>query len=554
MTRFRTACLLLATSILAAAPMARAQTAPLPSRLPADTVFYLYSRGTNSIAPASVNPLARLWNDPGFAPARRLIEQGFLDSVARNPRLARIPQKDLDALLAQPAVFGIRLTEQAASKDQDGKKSAGQGFLVVQAGAKVAAEVRAALVLADPSSASSMRLTPSGFLIFSKDPATLSDLVARYGSSAPAAASSLGTLASYHESLSELPASPTLELFLRVPAISSLQPQARPNFDTGAFLRTLHLERVHLLCGSVDLNAPASLVHFAILGDTTPGSLFDLFGPNTASFPTLAAAPASASYLVNRLDIGAVVSVVVDAFSVAMPPQQAARLKMMAGLLSTAVVPALGGEYASITPHSATESEPLFAMTIHSPAAVELFGSTLAPFLQPAGVQGPIRYYRVAQRTPPPPAKKDDPASATAHPATQPPKTVPSFIALTPNLLLMSHDEPLVRSAAAAVTSATPQPGLAALPRFHTARASMPAQLFAFGYMNLQGIDWRKAFERGAARAARSPKNARTAERAAAFAKWAREGGSAVLARHLRLFVLGGWKDAHGVHWRGDIH
>ena len=81
---------------------------------------------------------------------------------------------------------------------------------------------------------------------------------------------------------------------------------------------------------------------------------------------------------------------------------------------------------------------------------------------------------------------------------------MPSFIALTPNLLLMSHDEPLVRRAAVAVTSATPPPGLAALPRFHTARASMPPQLFAFGYMNLQGIDWTKAFERGAARAARN--------------------------------------------------
>ena len=155
---------------------------------------------------------------------------------------------------------------------------------------------------------------------------------------------------------------------------------------------------------------------------------------------------------------------------------------MMAGLLSTAVVPALGGEYASITPHPGTERDPLFAMTIHSPAAVELFGSTLAPFLQPAGVQGPIRYYRVAQRTPPPPAKKDDPAPAAAHPAPQSPKAVPSFIALTPNLLLMSHDEPLVRRAAVAVP-------VALVPRFLAeARAAVEAaepgaRVYAFGHL-----------------------------------------------------------------------
>ncbi len=553
MTRCRIACLLLATWVLAAVPAARAQTVPLPSRLPADTIFYLYSRGTDSIAPASPNPLARLWNDPGFAPARRLIEQGFLDSVARNPHLARIPQQDLDALLARPAVFGLRLTDQAAPKGQG--QSNGRGFLVVEAGAKVAAQVRAVLVGADPKAAARMRLTRTGFLIFSDDLATLNDLATRFGSAAPAASSSLASLASYRESLTELAGRPTLEFFLRVPAIPMLHPQARPGFDTGAFLRTLHLERVHLLCGSLDLNAPASLGHFAILGDTAPGSLFDFFGPNAASFPTLAAAPASASYVVNRLDIGAVFSIITDAFTTAMPPEQSARLKMISGLLSTAIVPALGGEYAAITPRPGPGRDQLFAMTVHSQQASQLFDATLAPFVEPEGNEGTIRYFRFP-RTPPAqtPAKAGDPPPGAQDPAPREHKAVPSFIALTPHLLLMSHDEALVRQVARAVTSATPPPGLAATSEFRAARAEMPAQLLSFFYMNLRGIDWTKLFAQGAARAARDKKDPRAAARAAALAKWAREGGSAVLARHLHLFVVGGWKDAQGVHWRGNIH
>lgn len=556
MNRIRFACLLLAALVLAAAPGARAQTAPLPARLPADTVFYLYSRGTGSIAPKSANPLARLWNDPGFAPVRRIIEQGFLDSVAHNPRLARIPQKDLDALLARPVVVGVRLTEQAAPKGKKGQgKSTGRGFLVVDAGAKIAAQVRAGLVAGNPKAAARSRVTPSGFLILSSDPATLSLLAARFGAAAPPASSSLGSLAAYHESRAELPGGSTLEFFLRVPAIASLHPQVRSDFNTGAFLRALHIERVHLVCGSLDLNAPASLLHLAILGDTTPGSLFDLFGANAASFSTLDAAPASASYVVNRFDIGAVVDDLVRALSAAMPPQRVARLKMMAGLATSAVVPALGGEYASIAPRPGINVAPLFAMTIHSTAAEKLFGSTLAPFLQPAGTEGEIRYYRFSEKKPGTPAKRDGPATAASPRAGTKPKTAPSFIAVTPHLLLMSHNEPLVRRMAHAVTSTTPPPGLAAVPGFRAARASMPAQLSGFGYLNLRGIDWSKLFERGAAHAAISKKkDPRAAQRAADLEKWARHGGSAVLARHLHLFVLGAWKDSHGVHWRGDIH
>ncbi|MDE3135034.1 MAG: hypothetical protein KGL59_00540 [Acidobacteriota bacterium] len=552
MTRCRIACLLLATWVLTAVPAARAQTQPLPARLPADTVLYLYSRGTDSIAPASANPLARLWSDPGFAPARRLIEQAFFDSVARNPRLARIPQRDLDALLARPAVFGIRLTEQPAPKSEG--QSTGRGFLVVEAGAKIAAQVRAVLVSADPKAAGHMRITPSGYLVFSQDPATLAELAKRFGSATSAASSSLASLAAYRDSLAELAGSPTLEFFLRVPAMAMLHPQTQPGFDTGAFLRTLHLERVHLLCGSLDLNAPASLGHFAILGDTAPGSLFDFFGPDTASFSTLEAAPASASYVVNRLDIGAVLSIIVDAFSAALPPDQSARLKMISGLLSTAIVPALGGEYAAITPHPGPGRDQLYAMTVHSQQASELFESTLAPFVEPAGSDGTIRYFRFPRKPPEQaPAKTDDPPGAQSASGSAR-KPVPSFIALTPHLLLMSHDEALVRQVAHEVTSSAPPPGLSAVPEFRAARAAMPAQLLSFFYMNLQGIDWTKRLEQAAASAAREKKDPRAAARIAALAKWAREGGSAVLARHLHLFVVGGWKDAQGVHWRGDIH
>lgn len=545
MTRLSVACLVLAAALGVAVPAARAQAAPLPARLPADTVFYLYSRGTRSISPTSRNPLARLWDDPGFAPARRILEQALLDRVAQNPHLARIPQRDLDALLARPAVFGVRFTEKAKAKG--GPESVARGFLVAEPGPKAAAEIRAELLRSDPRAAARMRLTTAGFLVYSEDPATLRLLAARFGATAPAASRSLAARASYRESLAELRGSPTLQFFLRVPALAELHPQVRAGFDTGAFLRTLRVDRVHLACGSVDLNAPMAFAHFAILGNTAAGGPFDFFGPNVASFPTLAAAPASASYVVSRLDFGAALTLVSRAVSAAMPKGRGSSFQTISGLLSTSVIPALGGEYASITPRPG--QAPLFAVTVHTKAAATLFGSTLAPFLDPDGAQGPIHYYRFGGRAPSSAPRKGKASSSPAHER----RAVTAFLALTPHLLLLSRNRALVRGVARAVTSARPPAGLASVAAFRAARASMPARLSGFSYMNLRGIDWTKLFARGAARAAREGKDPRAARRAAALAKWARDGGSAVLARHLHLLVSGSWKDARGVHWRGDL-
>ena len=66
-TARRLLCLLL----VLAAP-ALAQGTLEPSRLPANTTFYLFWRGTASLDATArgANSLFRLWNDPGFAPAR----------------------------------------------------------------------------------------------------------------------------------------------------------------------------------------------------------------------------------------------------------------------------------------------------------------------------------------------------------------------------------------------------------------------------------------------------------------------------------------------------
>jgi hypothetical protein len=534
-----TALLLLLALALWPAQPGRAQTNELTDRLPPDTLFYVYWRGAGSLGSENSNALVALWNDPGFAPARHILEQQLAEGAARNPRLARISADQWQALLANPLLFGARLGQAT-----NGAKPKGQGFLIVSAQGKAAENARAVLAAAGPEAAATAKLTAASYLVSSRDPATLDDLVRRFGAASPAVADTLAALPAYHDARRELDGRPALEIFLRVPDLSKLPPAAAPNFNVAAFVRELHLERIHVLCGGLDLRSPAAVARFSILGDTTPGSPLDLFGSNADTFATLAAAPARASINVARLDFGALVSDFLNAFSAAATEDRAAQVKMMAGLVTGSVLPALGGEYAEIwvNPQSqAGENPPLVALTIRqTDAANQLFQNVLAPFVKPVGQEGQIRYFHVN------PGKQALASqSGNVNVAME-----PDFLALTPGFLLGSKNEQLVRERAAAVVSGSTG-GLAADPGFRAARAELPAELSGLSYFDFERFDWLKWVQQTAAQMAKDP---HSKDRATELAAWAQAGGAAVYARHLHQLVLGSWKDGQGIHWRGYLH
>jgi hypothetical protein len=548
MPRFKTTCLLAALLLLIALPAARAQTTDLAERLPADTLLYVYWRGAKSLTPGSQNALVSLWNDPGFESARQLILQSLEDAASQDPRLSRIPTPDIDQLLADPFVFGVRLAGGNGSAN-GGQGAKATGFLVMQPEGKAGQVLRADL-RSGPKSPANFRFTPSGLLIASGDRATLDELVRQFATSGHPGANALSTLDAFREARTEIPARPAIEFFMRVPKAASLAPRKTSSFNTIAFLRSLHLERVHALCGSIDLSAPAAVERFAILGNASPGSLFDLFGTNVTSFSTLAAAPAGASIAIYRFDIGAVLSLLTNAFSSALAPQDAARLQIISALLSSTVVPALGGEYAVIWPRLGGNSDgSILAMAVNSQAAQSLLSSTLAPFVRPDGQEGEIQYFTSIRNSP----MAGKSGSADAPPAAAV-SAQSALIALTPNLAIIGRNGSLVRSRARAVTSAKPSPGLAASPAFRAERADLPAELSGLSYFDLHNFGWTKWLDQIAANMAKNKKDPHAAERAGELEKWADSGGGAVLARHLHLIAAGAWKDSRGIHWLGNIH
>ncbi|HEV2388599.1 MAG TPA: hypothetical protein VGS20_15240 [Candidatus Acidoferrales bacterium] len=532
--------LLFVAFLFTAASAGRAQAPELENRLPADTLFYLYWRGADSLGPQNTDPLVGLWNDPDFAAVRDFVRQDVAAGLARNPRLARVPLDQWEALLRNPLVVGARLGPATV-----GLKQRPQGFLIVAAQGKTAPNARAVLAAAGPGAAAIARLTPADYLVLSRDPPTLDELARRFVSPSPAAGDTLAALPAYRDARQELDGTPPLEFFLRVPDLSQFQAGTPQGLNFADFARALHLERIHTLCGGLDLRSPTAAARFSILGDTTPGSPLDFFGANSASFATLAAAPTGASVNISKLDFGALVSDLLNAVSASSNQDQAAQIKMLGGLITSSVIPVLGGEFAEIWIHPGlppSGNPPLVAITIRqAEAANQLFQTTLAPFVKPEGQEGQIRYFRTNSR---------QSAAAPARPGKAGAGIESNFLALTPQLLLGGKDERIVRERAAVVVSGVPG-GLTTDPRFRTARADLPPELSGLAYFDFERFNWSQWAEQMAAQTAKNP---RSSSRAEELSAWAERGGAAVYARYLHQLIIGSWKDGQGIHWRGYLH
>jgi hypothetical protein len=124
--------------------------------------------------------------------------------------------------------------------------------------------------------------------------------------------------------------------------------------------------------------------------------------------------------------------------------------------------------------------------------------------------------------------------------------TKPTYtIAVTPQMLLASPQEKLIRDAMARLASSgTPAGTLATDPDFLKARALLPASVNGFSYVDLSKVDWTaisKAFKEGAAK---------SAEKSGAPID---VDVPAVLARYLHFWISGSWKDTEGFHISGYL-
>jgi hypothetical protein len=166
------------------------------------------------------------------------------------------------------------------------------------------------------------------------------------------------------------------------------------------------VERMRAVTASLNPTGTTTRLRIALLGDTSPGSLFDFFGESSTTFATLAATPAAASYSAFRFDLAALYQTVRTGLKAGLTPEQSGNIELMEGGVSTQmnmtlpeILALLSGEFAVITTGTnpdLTESS-MFALKISKPEEVlRLARLLLGSSITNEESEGEVTYLAVA--------------------------------------------------------------------------------------------------------------------------------------------------------------
>jgi hypothetical protein len=485
-------------ALLAGVASASAQSAPLADRLPADTVAYA-SWQPRLVNPS--NPLVALWTDPGFAPARAAVEQRLEQWIQKNSALQGISAHELLALGGHAAMLA------GSRRLASGQRSL---FFLAQAEDGVGRELlqRLAAAVRAPWRAG---LNECGVLVAASTGAEFTDLSARYRCGAsPMAALAAASL--YQQARAAL-GQPAAEVY--VDLRRAIQPDAsRP--ATGRLRGQLHLERIHAFVGGIGLSGPAAEFRTSALGDTSPGSLLDLFGANgrPSEWTTLRVLPPEASFEVFHLDLAALQRQMGSVSDLVPATPQATRASMLVQGVLTLVQQIFTGEITLAWNHQPRSAAGLILAAVRDRQTLQnLLQTALAPLVVPESTDGDVALYR--QSGPRAPAG-----------------TVPVWLAVTPTLLVAGRDAEAVRRAASSSLHPSAAP-VESNPHVRELESKLPPELLALTYLNLDTMGWTIG-----------PQPAATAPRV----------DPSVLRRHLHWLGGGAWRDAQGIHGRAWLH
>jgi hypothetical protein len=567
--------------LLAAAP-ALAQRPLEPARLPADTIFYLAWRGTASLGAAgNTNALLRLWNDAEFAPSRQALLEAFYASAKKNQTEQSLKPEDLAqflSLLENPFVIGVAgnadLSQLASKASPEGAAPSWPFtfFAILDASGKeaIVQKLRGQVLEGpDKPSVSSYAFgsttveefvgakqtyylaTVGPYTVRADQKAVIEDLIGRLRSTEKPA-TSLELVAEYRSAQSKIDSGAVAEFYVRFPDFRKFPTQSKESFDPGAFIRTLHVERLHVAVGSLSLQGEAARFRGAALGDTSPGSVFDLVGTSTPAFGTLPAAPAGAAYYsAARINLTALYRIVHSALEEALTPKQRMNMELAQALAENQiemkipeVLELLGGEFASLTTSGDfNPTSQVYAVTIQKqPQLLKLIRNLLHTQIASEEHEGDATYLKLAS------------ASAAASPpargqAANPPSQG-YYLALTPQTLLVGPKKETLRDAVARLAAKDPPAAsLATDQGFRRARARFPETLSSLGYLDLSRVQWEELIDQFSAGLKKNPSSSPSAAVAVETLKKALP----AIRRYLHTISNSSWKNPDGVYFDGYV-
>jgi hypothetical protein len=558
----------LLVSLFLGAPLL-AQSSSLAERLSPNTIFYVQWRGAAFVADAEKkNHLLQLIEDPQLAPAWLVLANKLQTSMAKPGASVPAPGLfDLISLTSNSAVFGM--TENPDSSKTPVAKGApsrvgvflvydakGKADLILKLKAMQKASSKAApsvtnydfegtsVEVQTTGESAAYTAQTGGFFIFASEKGIINDLVTRFhGDTKPA--TSVTGLPEYKEVQKYIGSDAAIEYFARVPDFKEWIPADSKNQAVIKMVDNLHLDRIHAMGGGWSVSGEAARFHGAVIGDTSPGSLFDFVGESKPIFVTQPLVGANPSFSFTRLDWAAPYQLIIKATEGNLTPQQAAGLGaaegMAKGYLGMSIADALSlfsGEFASTYSFDDDgTTQQMFALTIQKPNDVlRMLRAVVGTMIVAEDSSGDATFLDLAY-----PYK--DPANGTQRKKF-------FYLGVTPHMIVAAQRKKLVKDAITRLSSSTSTAaatGIFANSEYLQMRSALPEKLSGLSGSDLRQIPWDKILASYFSQVEEASKQAK--DTTPPDLSWLKLIKPEVISRHVHTSIGGWWKDSNGIYF-----
>ncbi len=550
---------------LASSSLLQAQT-KLVERLSPDTVFCVAWRGTASPSGAEQkNHVLQLLQDPAFAPAWVSLAAAFQqrNQKAEGPAAA-LGFADITSLLENPLVLGVGAVPNGAGSPGPNGQPSRFGFFIVYDATGKAGLIDKWKVSAQSSNKAHSQVTTydfggtsveiraagasvtysaqaSHYFVASDQKQIVEGLITRFRSAA-GNPSSLGQLTPFRDLQKFVGSEAALEWYARIPDPHQWTIPPSGGKSAAQFAKSIHLEKIHAAGGGVTFAGEAMHVRGAILGDPSPGGIFDLAGPSTTTFQTEAVVNGTSTFSMSRFNLAALYALAHGAIVGTLSSQQVANVSAVEAVgqtyLGMPIGDALGlmtGEIASFSTYSDDgTAQQVFAATIRQPEAVlRILRAVAGSMIVAEDSSGTATFLDIAY-----PYK--DPKTGTQRRKFY-------YLAVTPQMLVGAPRKAMLRETVQRLSlnrDALPAAGLLASPDFSRMRSLLPEKLSGLSGSDLTQIPWGKLLSQLEDQIAQGAKQKNGQQ--LPDLSWLKPDA---ISRHLHIALSGWWKDSGGVYF-----
>ena len=558
---------------------ARAQAPLEPAQMSPRTVFYLVWRGVPPADVRKANAVVAMWADADFAPVRSAIAGGVFHSSGEKldqPKLTREQLQEFAGLLENSFTLGYvsaptRRNLSNGAAVADAKATAWNGmFLVYDRSGKEELLSKAVLGLrasekeaprlsqvaiggvqvlrAEGKNGVSYWAEHGKYAVSAGERSVMEELLGRLDGKVFGAAS-LAQSATYQEARANL-GSGLVEFFLQIPDLEKFAADSQTGtLQVRPLLDAARLDAVHSLSGHVTLEGAKTHVQAAILGETAPGTPFDIWSAGQPTPASLAFVPADAiSYNFAQFNLQGIYDTVKRVARAAFPQAQQGNADLLDTIaqqkLGMPVSNALGllsGEFASMqTSPSMDSAKQVYFLGIRKkPETLKLVRTVFSDQLASERDEGDVTFLKISLGG----------KQASAGVAQW------NFfnLAVTQDMIFGATRIETLREVLSNRAHASATAGLAAVPQFQAGRAQFPENLNGLSYFDFQKVDWQAVKDRWIEETKKSSvaKTVNSSQNTvpSTAPDWLAPMNLQVVSRHLHYSSSVSWKDSKGVHW-----